>query len=219
MFDKKFMPERRRLLNAQERSASILVTAAAVFARQGYAPTTVDQVAAEAGVSKLMVYRHFNSKRELYLAILDQVRERLTAITHPSTAVDPADAEGAIRQAITALSAEFAVAREMPDAFRLLHRFAAHEPEFAGYVAEITDRERQRVEALLANVANPVLRTWMARLVASTVDEAFLNWLEVGDPEQDAVMVERVAYLLAGMVGSLWQPGSQLTQLPAEPRE
>src|SRR5690349_3377739 len=101
------MPERRRRLNTQERAASILDTAAAVFARQGYAPTTVDQVAAEAGVSKLMVYRHFNSKRELYLAILDQVRQRLTAITHPSAAVDPADAEGAIRQAITALSAEF----------------------------------------------------------------------------------------------------------------
>jgi hypothetical protein len=98
----------------------------------------------------------------------------------------------------------------MPDAFRLLHRFAAHEPEFAGYVEEITDRERRRVAALLVNVPNPVLRTWMARLVATTVDEAFLNWLEVGDPEQDAVMVERVAYLLAGMVGSLWQPDTQV---------
>jgi AcrR family transcriptional regulator len=202
------MPEpKRRILPAHERAASILATAAAVFARQGYAPTTVDQVAAEAGVSKLMVYRHFNSKRELYLAILDQVRDRLTAITHPSAAVDPADAEAAIRQAAGVLAEEFAVAREMPDAFRLLHRFAAHEPEFAAYVEEITDRERRRVEALLANVPNPVLRRWMARLVASTVDEAFLNWLEVGDPEQDALMVERVAYLLAGMVGSLWQPG------------
>lgn len=204
------MPERRRILNTQERAASILAAAASVFARQGYAPTTVDQVAAEAGVSKLMVYRHFNSKRELYLAILDQVRDRLTGITHPSGAVDPADAEAAIRQATTALAEVFAVAREMPDAFRLLHRYAAHEPEFAAYVEEITDRERRRVEGLLASVPNPVLRTWMARLVASTVDEAFLSWLDVGDPAQDAVMVERVAYVLAGMVGSLWQPGLHL---------
>jgi len=33
------------------------------------------------------------------------------------------------------------------------------------------------------------------------------NWLDVGDPALDSVMVERVAYVLAGMVGSLWQPG------------
>jgi AcrR family transcriptional regulator len=204
------MPERRRILNTQERAASILAAAASVFARQGYAPTTVDQVAAEARVSKLMVYRHFNSKRELYVAILDQVRDRLSAITHPSGAVDPADAEAAIRRATTALAEVFAVAREMPDAFRLMHRYAAHEPEFAEYVEQITDRERRRVEALLASVPNPVLRGWMARLVASTVDEAFLTWLDVGDPEQDAVMVERVAYILAGMVGSLWQPGLHL---------
>src|SRR5204862_3725854 len=104
----------RRVLSTRERAASILAAAASLFARQGYATTTVDQIAAEAGVSKLMVYRHFNSKRELYTAILDQVRDRLTAIVHPTAAVDPADAGTALRQAIATLAEVFAVARDMP---------------------------------------------------------------------------------------------------------
>jgi hypothetical protein len=49
----------------------------------------------------------------------------------------------------------------------------------------------------------------MARLVSRTVDEAFLNWLDVGDPAQDEAMVERVVYLLGGMVGSLWKPSGE----------
>jgi hypothetical protein len=60
------------------------------------------------------------------------------------------------------------------------------------------------IQALLANVADPLVRGWMARLVANVINEAFLEWLDIGDPARDDEMVERVAYLLAGMVGSLW---------------
>lgn len=195
---------RRRLLRAPERSASILRAAAKMFARQGYAATTLDQVATEAGVSKLIVYRHFDSKKQLYVAILDQVRDRLGAVEQPTSPVHAADGDPAIRHATVALAGMFAVARDLPDGYRLLHRHAAREPEFAGYLDDLMDRERDRIEALLANVADPVVRRWMARLVAATVVEAFLDWLDVGDPARDAEMVERVAYLLAGMVGSVW---------------
>jgi len=199
-------PPRRRLLSTRERAASIRTAAAAVFARQGFAATTVDQVAAEAGVSKLIVYRHFNSKHELYLAILDHVRERLEQVATPRDPVDPADAQAAFRSAVAALTGTFAAARELPDEFRLLHRHAVHEPEFAAHVADLVNRNRQRIEGMLAEVPDPALRTWMARLVDRMVDEAFLEWLDVGDPARDAEMVERLALMLGGMVGALWRP-------------
>jgi AcrR family transcriptional regulator len=195
---------RRRLLPAPQRAASILAAAANVFARQGYAATTLDQVAAQARVSKLIVYRHFNSKKELYAAILDEVRHRLETIEQPTAPVHATDGDPAIRQAAAALAATFAVARQLPDAYRLLHRHAPREPDFAGYVNSLVDQERARIEALLSNVADPLVRGWMARQVANAVSTAFLDWLDVGDPARDDEMVERVAYLLAGMVGSLW---------------
>ena len=51
---------------------SLLVAARSVFSRQGYANTTLEQVAQEAGVTRGAIYWHFGSKVELYLALLDQ---------------------------------------------------------------------------------------------------------------------------------------------------
>jgi hypothetical protein len=61
-----------------------------------------------------------------------------------------------------------------------------------------------------------MIRGWMARLISKTVDEAFLDWLDNGDPARDDEMVERVAYLLAGMVGSVWA-AARVSGAPAAP--
>ena len=116
---------------------------------------------------------------------------------------------------MAALSGTFAVARELPDGFRLLHRHAMHEPEFATHVADLVDRNRRRIEGMLAGVHDQVLRAWTARLVDRMVDEAFLNWLDVGDPARDEEMVERLAHLLGALVGSLWPaPETDATKQP-----
>jgi AcrR family transcriptional regulator len=49
---------------------AILDAARTVFSREGYAATSVDDVAAEAGIAKGTVYLYFKSKEELYLAAL-----------------------------------------------------------------------------------------------------------------------------------------------------
>ena len=49
----------------------IMEAGAAVFARLGYHGTSLDKVAAEAGMTKGAVYWHFSSKQDLFLAILD----------------------------------------------------------------------------------------------------------------------------------------------------
>lgn len=197
-------PGKRRLLAAPERAASILAAAATAFARNGYAATTLDQVAAAAGVSKLIVYRHFNSKRELYLAILDRISAELDAVEEPDAPVHARDGASAIEDTAEVLRRRFAVVRALPDAYRLLCRHAAREPEFAEYVTARADRERRRVEARLANVADPLIRRWLATVVTETVPQAFLAWLAAGAPTRDDELADRVSYLLAGMVGSLW---------------
>jgi AcrR family transcriptional regulator len=50
--------------------AAILDAARAVFSRDGYASSSVDDVAAEAGIAKGTVYLYFKSKEDLYLAAL-----------------------------------------------------------------------------------------------------------------------------------------------------
>ena len=67
----------RVLLDRPTRRAAILRAAAAAFAERGFADTSMDDVAAAAGITRLIVYRHFDSKEALYAAVLQHVRDRL----------------------------------------------------------------------------------------------------------------------------------------------
>ena len=58
-------------MRAPERRRQLLEVARKVFGRRGYHTVTMDSVAKEAGVTKPILYDHFESKRELYLALLE----------------------------------------------------------------------------------------------------------------------------------------------------
>lgn len=64
---------------AVERREQILDAAEVVFAVDGYEDVGTAVVAAEAGVSEPTLYRYFDSKRELYVAMLERNSERLLA--------------------------------------------------------------------------------------------------------------------------------------------
>ncbi len=65
-----------RLPKAQRRE-QLMDTARAVFVVQGYHAASMDEIAEQAGVSKPLLYQHFPSKLDLYLAILDSGIEHL----------------------------------------------------------------------------------------------------------------------------------------------
>ena len=58
---------------AAERRRHLIETALRVFSEGSYRGTTTAEIARAAGVSEPILYRHFASKRELYLAALDHV--------------------------------------------------------------------------------------------------------------------------------------------------
>src|SRR5918992_2338246 len=61
----------KRRMRGPERRAQLLAVARKVFGRAGFHGVSMDDVAREAGVTKPILYDHFNSKEELYLALLD----------------------------------------------------------------------------------------------------------------------------------------------------
>ncbi|TDD26260.1 TetR/AcrR family transcriptional regulator, partial [Actinomadura sp. KC06] len=67
---------RRRGRSPQKRTA-VLDAARELFLADGYDRASVDAIAARAGVSKATVYDHFGDKGKMYLAVVDQVSERL----------------------------------------------------------------------------------------------------------------------------------------------
>jgi AcrR family transcriptional regulator len=64
-------------LPGPERRQAVVETACRVFAKGSYRGSTTAQIARETGVTEPVLYRHFASKRELYLACLDTVWEQV----------------------------------------------------------------------------------------------------------------------------------------------
>lgn len=185
------MTGKRRLLSREERQASILHAASRAFAAGGFAATSMEDIAEEAGITKLIVYRHFDSKQHLYESVLDRTQEHL------------GEAVGFWQQRLGTdmLRPLVAAARAEPEAFALLFRHAAREPQFARYAAAFTDTATDATERFLEpQVADRTVRRWLARLVLILTIEGILGWLEVGDPGGDDALADRLRAIVAATV-------------------
>jgi AcrR family transcriptional regulator len=58
-----------------------------LFAERGFHATSMDEVAEAAGVTKPVLYQHFDSKRRLYLELLDDVGQQLLDAIAAATAI------------------------------------------------------------------------------------------------------------------------------------
>ncbi|HVF74161.1 MAG TPA: TetR/AcrR family transcriptional regulator [Acidimicrobiales bacterium] len=185
----------RQLLPRAERRAAILKAAATAFAHKGFAATSMDDVAAEAGITKLIVYRHFASKEELYEAVLERVSKRLAEEFVAGLDQHPPRGVG-VRTLLT-------VAREDPDGFVLLWRHAAREPQFA----EHAERFRQQaVKVAVAMLSQRALggdrrrKRWAAEALMSWLVDAVVHWLEEGTADRDDELIELVSRSLPAMI-------------------
>ncbi len=71
-------------LCASERREMLIDAAILTFSEKGYYATTMEEVAVAAGVTKPVIYQHFDSKRDLYEAILKRVKSDLVAALNTS---------------------------------------------------------------------------------------------------------------------------------------
>jgi TetR/AcrR family transcriptional regulator len=79
----------RERLPASERRAAVLDTACRVFARFSYGGATTAEIAREAGVTEPILYRHFDSKRALYLACIDDAWQRVRGTWEQAIGSEP----------------------------------------------------------------------------------------------------------------------------------
>jgi AcrR family transcriptional regulator len=76
-------------LSAEERRADVLETACQIFAKGSYHGATTAEIARGAGVTEPILYRHFASKRDLYLACLDAAWAETRAMWESAIAEEP----------------------------------------------------------------------------------------------------------------------------------
>ncbi|OBV37988.1 TetR/AcrR family transcriptional regulator [Janthinobacterium psychrotolerans] len=64
---------RRTRAEMEETRASLLATARKVFSERGYADTSMDELTAQAGLTRGALYHHFGDKRGLLIAVVEQI--------------------------------------------------------------------------------------------------------------------------------------------------
>src|SRR5436305_11870802 len=64
-------PHQQIRMSGEDRRRQLIEIAIDLFSRRGFAGTTTKEIAAAAGVTEAIIFRHFTTKEDLYKAILD----------------------------------------------------------------------------------------------------------------------------------------------------
>jgi AcrR family transcriptional regulator len=165
---------RGRAAGYDDQREAILARAAELFARQGYAATSMNQVAAGCGLSKATLYHYYRDKDALLVSIADGHVSRLASVVDEVLAQQQ-PAEATVRALVQRLVAEYADAQHA-------HRVLTEDVRF---LAE-ADRER-------------ILAT--ERRIVDALAEAVVRWQP---QHRDSGLAKPLTMLLFGMINWLF---------------
>ena len=190
----------RRRLPTAERRALIVEAAGRRFGEHGYDASRLDDIAAAAGVTKPILYRHFADKEALYLALLERHRDDLPTFT----AAMPA--HGTLQERLRAvLDGWVAYVEAHGYAWRMLFRDTGGGARVQAFRAEVQSEARAvLVQAIRALSPRPIpepeiepLAELMRMGMASTV----LWWMDRPDVPRDAV-VDAITRVWSGLLAA-----------------
>ncbi len=133
---------------AAERRQQILDTSLSVFAQSGYHETSMNALAAEAGVTKPVLYQHFESKHDLFVQLLQRTGDSL----HSSITAETAKAITPRQRVEAGFRAFFRFFDQFPDAFAVLYS------SNLGSVSEFR-KEARRIQETFVNLIARMIRS------------------------------------------------------------
>ncbi len=184
-------------LSAPARREQILDVALDVFANSGFHGASMNDIAEAAGVTKPVLYQHFDSKRDLYQALIEEVGNRLR------TNIDKATAEATNGKSQTELGfrAYFRWVAEDHDGFRLLFGSGSRrDDEFNEAIRKITAESARAVAPLIAVDIDESHRETLAHALVGLAEGASRRLVGLGqDFDPDAIAAEVSALAWAGL--------------------
>jgi AcrR family transcriptional regulator len=179
---------------------AILRSAFRLFAKKGYAATTLAQIAARAGVSTANVYVYFGSKLEILYEIYDPwMRERLERLEREVAAMEGAHAR--VRHILATIWRDIP-AEENGFVHNIMQALTTVEPG-AGYRPTLLEWMEGRIDAMIRDALSPARRraigeAQLAHLVVMAFD-GFILYRRVDRARPcDEATLDLMARLLAG---------------------
>lgn len=191
----------RGRMTGKQRRAQLVDIGRKLFAEKGLEGTSVEEIAAKAGVSKPVVYEHFGGKEGLYAVVvdremarlLDRIQAALTAPGHPRTMLE--------RAAFALLD----YVDEQADGFRILVRDSGVGSSTGTFTSLISDIAGQ-VEYILgdqfkARGFEAKLAPMYAQMLVGMVALTGQWWLDVRKPKKADVVAHLVNLAWNGLAG------------------
>ncbi len=171
---------------------AILKAATASFFERGFAASAIEQIAADAGVSKVTVYSHFGDKRGLFSAAV----EKRCEVMRGYLAITPVPS-GTLRERLTAIGEAMVAFLSRPEMIQFERRIAAEtetEPALgAAFLSAGPHRMKEAFAALFAamdktgevSIADPALAAEQFASMCKGMGDLERRFGHPADPELD----------------------------------
>ncbi len=181
----------RARMTGKARREQLLDVGRRLFAEKGFEGTSVEEIAAKAGVSKPVVYEHFGGKEGLYAVVVDRETEYLLGrMTASLTSGDP---RALAEQAALAL---LEYIETNSDGFRILVRdspVAQATGTFSSLISDVASQvEHIMVAQFKARGFDPKLAPMYAQMLVGMVALTGQWWLDVRKPKRTEVAAHLV---------------------------
>lgn len=186
--------ESLKLLKENRREALLRKTSA-VFAQKGLSHISMDKLAKEVGVTKVVLYRYFKSKGELIGIILDSIVDSILVSDFKDSAW------GHKR-----VSENLEIIRKNDDAFICLLRHARYDPKYSSYYNKLIDQVDRntilRLNDFTKNNSAIINKQFVAARISSLIFVSIIEWIESGDPSNDDILVDWLVRSCVGLAQS-----------------
>ncbi len=207
---------RKQRMTGKQRREQLVDISRELFAERGFDGTSVEEVAAHAGVSKPVVYEHFGGKEGLYAVVVDREMQRLLGMM--TEALSGGHARVRLERAALAL---LRYIEESSEGFRILVR-DSHAASGTGTFASLLSDIASQVEHILGEEFrergyDPKNASMYSQMLVGTVAFTGQWWLDVRKPKREEVAAHLVNLAWNGLSGLDHKPG--LTTAPATKAE
>jgi AcrR family transcriptional regulator len=188
-----------RRLPTEERRATIIEAAGGLFGERGYDATRLDDIATAAGVTKPILYRHFDSKKQLYLALLARHSDDLASFA--AMIPQRGTVEERLRPVLE-LWLDYVEAHSY--AWKMLFRDTGGGPEIAAFRLEVHAQARAVLAGIIASMSEARIPRRevepTAELMSMGMASLVLWWMDHPDVSREAV-IAAVTRVWAGLLG------------------
>lgn len=204
-------------MTATERREQLLIISRELFAERGFEGTSVEEIAARAGVSKPVVYEHFGGKEGAYAVVVDREVRNLHDSIRAAITTPGAGARELLERGALALLDYIDLC---PDGFRILSRDSSLQGPGGSFASMLSDIAVQVEDLLGAEFSklghDPQFAGLYSQALVGLVAMTGQQWVEHREPDRLVVARHLINLAWNGMAHLKPEPRLITEELDAD---